>query len=439
MALPAVLLTVFLMLLFSSLKGIPILYPLLAGLVPVGLLALRGGTGLRALGLMMLSGVRRTSRIYEITLLVGGSAALWMACGTVPYLILHGLRVITPAYFVFSVFLITSLLALAIGSAFGTTGIIGVVFMVMARAGGVDPLLTAGAVLTAAYFCERSTPLSSCANLVSVISGADLYRYLKGLFLDTLVPLGVTGGLYLFFSLKNPLSASNLDVPTALGALFSFSPLVLLPAAAVAVCVALRLDVRLTLGLSILAAAAVAVLQQQMSPLETLETLLTGYRPALQTPLGANLTNGGLAGMVRPVMVIAVASAYSGIFEGTGMLAALETSVAQLVQRYGRFSGALVTGVVSACFGCSQTFAIISTHQFLSPYYEKTESGRAQLARDIGNAAVLTPALIPWNVAFTIPAAILAVDARCLPYAFFLYLAPLYMWGRSIVKTGRKG
>lgn len=123
-----------------------------------------------------------------------------MACGTVPYLILHGLRVITPAYFVFSVFLITSLLALAIGSAFGTTGIIGVVFMVMARAGGVDPLLTAGAVLTAAYFCERSTPLSSCANLVSVISGADLYGYLRGLFLDTLVPLGVTGGLYLYFS-----------------------------------------------------------------------------------------------------------------------------------------------------------------------------------------------------------------------------------------------
>lgn len=143
--------------------------------------------------------------------------------------------------------------------------------------------------------------------------------------------------------------------------------------------------------------------------------------------------------MIRPVLVIAVASAYSGIFEGTGMLKPLETFVAALVKRFGRFSGALVTGVVSACFGCSQTFAIISTHQFLSPYYEKTASGREQLARDIGNAAVLTPALIPWNVAFTIPAAILAVDARCLPYAFFLYLAPLYMWGRSIVKTGRKG
>ncbi len=439
MALPAVLLTVFLMLLFSSLKGIPILYPLLAGLLPVSLMALKGGTGLRALGLMIISGVRRTSRIYEITLLVGGSAALWMACGTVPYLILYGLRMITPSYFIFSVFLITSLLALAIGSAFGTTGIIGVVFMVMARAGGVDPLLTAGAVLTAAYFCERTTPLSSCANLVSVISGADLYGYLRGLFLDTLVPLGLTGGLYLYFSLKNPLTASNLDVPGVLETLFTFSPLVLLPAAAVVVCVALRLDVRLTLGLSILIAAAVAVLQQQMTPLETFRTLLTGYVPALKTPLAENLRNSGLAGMIRPVLVIAVASAYSGIFEGTGMLKSLETFVAALVKRFGRFSGALVTGVVSACFGCSQTFAIISTHQFLSPYYEKTASGRAQLARDSGNAAVLTPALIPWNVAFTIPAAILAVDVRCLPYAFFLYLAPLYMWGRSIVKMRRKG
>lgn len=439
MALPAVLLTVFALLLFSSLKGISIIYPLSAGLLLVMLLAVRDGHTPRALGGMVLRGVRKTSRIYEITLLVGASASLWMACGTVPYLIVHGLRLITPSYFVLSVFLITSLLALAIGSAFGTTGIIGVVFMVMARAGGVDPMLTAGAVLTAAYLCERSTPLSSCANLVAVISRTDLYGYLKGLFTDSLIPLLLTAGLYLYFSVKNPLTGSTGDVPALLQSLFSLSPVLLMPAVVVVICVAFRLDVRVTLGCSILTAALIAVLQQGMTPAEALWTLLTGYKPASSLPLAESLRNGGVGGMIRPVMVIAVASAYSGVFEGTRMLAALEATVASLARRFGRFSAALVTGVAGACFGCSQTFAIISTHQFLSPYYDDTERERAQLARDIGNAAVLTPALIPWNVAFTIPAAIMAVDARCLPYAFFLYLTPLCVWVRSIVKISRKG
>lgn len=425
------LLMIFVMLLYSSLQGISILYPLLAGLALLIALALKNGGSPTALMKMVWLGVRKTSKIYEITLLVGGSAALWMACGTVPFFIYYGLGFIKPQLFVVSVFLLTALMALAIGSAFGTTGIIGVVFMVMARAGGVDPNLTAGAILTAAYFCERSTPLSSCANLVAILTGSDIYAYIKRLFSGTwMIFFGVTVA-YGVLSFMNPLEGSYGNAAASLNTFFNLSPAVALPALAVMVCIALKLDVRYTLGSGIVSAIAVAMAVQGMGLREVLTVMFTGFDLNSTDPIAASLKNGGVMAMARAVMVIAVASAYSGIFEGTGMLVEFERHVDKLVAAMGRYTGILATAVAGSCFGCSQTFAIVTTNQFMAKYYGQSSREKLDLAEDIGNSAVVVPALIPWNVAFTIPAAILGVGKGAILYAFYLYLVPLFFLIRS--------
>lgn len=435
MLLNLALIVVFIMLLSASLQGITILYPLIAGLFLFILLSFRAGFKTTEIAGMIWSGIRKPSKIYEITLLVGASASLWMACGTVPLFIYYGLGLIRPELFVVSIFLITCLLALAIGSSFGTAGIVGVVFMVMARTGGVDPNLAAGAIITAAYFSERSTPLSSCANLVAVLTGTDLYGYLKKLFTGTFIPFAAATGLYLFFSLRNPLHGDFSAASASLELLFNLSPWAVLPAAVVVICVIFKADVRLTLLLSMIMAGAVGGLIQGQSPAELLTVMLTGYHGNSEDVLAASLQSGGMGAMIRPILVIAAASAYSGIFEGTGMLTHFEQTVAQLVQRFGRFAAVLGTSTVSACFGCSQTFSIITTHQFMAPYYAKNPEGRSQMAQDIGNTAVIIPALIPWNVASAIPAAILTVDAGFIPYAFFLYLVPLFIGSKAFVQT----
>lgn len=437
MALNLSLVAVFILLLFSSLNGITILYPLAAGLVLFILLSVKQGFSAADIVRMMGAGIRKPSKIYEILVLVGASVSLWMACGTVPYFIYHGLSFLAPEYFVVSVFVLTCLMGIGIGSSVGISGIIGVVFMVMARAGGVDPNLTAGAILTAAYFCERSTPLSSCANLVAVLAETDLYGYMKKLFTGTLIPFAVTAGLYLFFSLQNPIHGDFAGVTADIAAMFNLSDFVVIPAAAVLVCVIFRADVRLTLGLGILMAGVVGVMVQGQPPMEMLRIMITGYKSTSSGAVASHLQSGGIVGMMRPILVVVVAAAYSGIFEGTRMLIRFEQNVAGLVQRFGRFSGMIATSLVSSCFGCSQTFAIITTHQFMEPYYPKTLEGRSDEAQDIGNTAVLIPGLIPWNVAFSIPAAILSVDSGCIPYAFFLYIVPLFIWGREYSKRKR--
>jgi NhaC family Na+:H+ antiporter len=63
------------------------------------------------------------------------------------------------------------------------------------------------------------------------------------------------------------------------------------------------------------------------------------------------------------------------------------------------------------------------------------------LALDIADSAVVISVLIPWNVAGLIPAKMLGFDARFIPFAFFLYILPLYrmmIGGRAGPKKKQK-
>jgi len=65
------------------------------------------------------------------------------------------------------------------------------------------------------------------------------------------------------------------------------------------------------------------------------------------------------------------------------------------------------------------------TQQLVEPNYASLEDGNYQLARDLGNTAIVVAPLIPWNIAGLVPAQILLVDANFIPYAVYLYLLSL--------------
>ena len=61
--------------------------------------------------------------------LVGALIGVWIHCGTIPTLLYHGLNILNPRYFLISSFLMCSLVALIIGTSWGTVGTIGIVIM----------------------------------------------------------------------------------------------------------------------------------------------------------------------------------------------------------------------------------------------------------------------------------------------------------------------
>ena len=58
-------------------------------------------------------------------------------------------------------------------------GLEGVIFMALARSGGVDPVLTAGVLMSGVYFGDRCSPVSSSATLVAGITDTKIYDNVK--------------------------------------------------------------------------------------------------------------------------------------------------------------------------------------------------------------------------------------------------------------------
>ncbi|WP_419009251.1 Na+/H+ antiporter NhaC family protein, partial [Desulfovibrio sp.] len=133
-------------------------------------------------------GVRTIGNILKIFVLIGMLTAVWRSAGTIPYIIHHCLPWVDPAHFHLWVFLLCSLLSLLLGTSFGTASTLGVVFMLLARTAGLDPLLTAGAVMSGIYVGDRSSPMSSSAALVCALTGTSIYDNVRLMWRTSLLP-----------------------------------------------------------------------------------------------------------------------------------------------------------------------------------------------------------------------------------------------------------
>ena len=148
--------------------GKSVLWAILLGLVIFFLLGLRRGYRPAALWSMAWKKGREALVIIPVFLLIGTVTALWRASGTIAFFLYYGLGGIPHRWFLLAAFLLTAALSFALGTSYGVTGTAGVVLMTLARSGGVPAAMTAGAVLSGAYFGDRCSPMSSCAALVAL-------------------------------------------------------------------------------------------------------------------------------------------------------------------------------------------------------------------------------------------------------------------------------
>jgi len=253
-AIPAI----FVVLIYSVIKGVYVVYPLLLGLAVFLVLAWRRGHAPGKLLRMIGHGVAGSLQLDLILFLIGAAIALWMAAGTVPFLIYYGVRLIYPPLFIVSVFIITLLIALLMGTSTGAIGTIGLVFMMVARAGHIDTNLAAGAIIAAAYLGERTSPVSSTANLIAVVTNTKVHGNLRRLLKPTMWPLVATVSLYTLLSLQNPLHVDFHTTGNALARAFHLSPVVLLPLMIMLVFIMLKVDIRVTLTATVVSALGVA-------------------------------------------------------------------------------------------------------------------------------------------------------------------------------------
>lgn len=304
--------------------------------------------------------------------------------------------------------------------------------MALARSGGVDPLITAGAVMSGIYFGDRCSPASSSAILVANVTKTNLMDNVKNMHKTGLIAVLLSTGLYAFLSIRNPLQQVDAAIMDSMLKEFSLSVLTLLPAVFILVLPMLKLDIRWAFLGSILSGFILMVTLQDMELRDALKCCIFGF-----VPQDADLVNiiggGGAVSMLEVCGIIMLSCSYSGIFKGTDMLADVQGKINQMMSRTGRFLMMLIMGFMTSIVFCSQTIAIMLCSDLMTKPYLQTGGNRTELAIDIENATVLISVMIPWNIACTVPLEMMGVGVKTLAYSYLIFLLPvLYIFTKRI-------
>src|SRR5699024_10050871 len=127
----------------------------------------------------MMDGISDILIAVLILLTIGMVIAAWIASGTIPYIIYIGLELISPRFFLVSALLGCSFMSIAIGSSWSSAGTIGIAFMGIGAGLGINPAITAGAIISGCYFGDKLSPFSDTTNLSAALSKTTLFEHIN--------------------------------------------------------------------------------------------------------------------------------------------------------------------------------------------------------------------------------------------------------------------
>ena len=355
------------------------------GLVCFTLAARRRGHSWRALAAMAGDGARTAMVVLRVLVFIGCLTGLWRASGTIAFFVYHGLKLITPNIFLLAAFLMATVMSLTFGSAFGVAGTAGVILSVIARTGGADLAMTAGAVVSGAYRGERLSPASSSSALAAALAGTDQNAMQRRMWRTTPLPLALSLIFYGVLSVLFPIRQVD---PTILNAL------------------------------------------QESFDLGGLEALqISVFGCELDHPeLASILSGGGVVSMVNGMLIVLFSCTSSGILKGAGLLDPVKEELEHLTERTDLFFTTALVSLASAALLCNQSIALVLTEQRVGDQYRRRGQGGVDLAHALGNTAIPLPAMVPWSIAVSVPLAAMDASALAIPFACFLYLCPLCDW-----------
>ncbi len=131
-----------------------------------------------------------------ILMLIGAVIATWIASGTIPYIIYLGLKLISPKFFLLCACLAAAFMSMACGSSWSSAGTVGIAFMGIGAGLGINPAMTAGAIVSGAYFGDKQSPFSDTTNLASAMAGTTLFEHMSSMLWTTTPALVISLILY---------------------------------------------------------------------------------------------------------------------------------------------------------------------------------------------------------------------------------------------------
>ena len=397
---------------------------LFVGLVAFLTVGKMRGYTLKSMFKMSVDANKNSLVVIKVMLIIGMLTAAWRVSGTITIFVYYGMKVIIPPMFLIVTFLLCCILSYAIGPSFGVCGTVGILFMALARSGGVNPILTAGVIMSGIYFGDRCSPVSSSANMVAGITNTKIYDNVKIMIKTGALPFAISLVIYIILSITNPITSVDQSMVQTFENEFNLSIWSFLPAVLVIGMPLIKIGVVKAMTASILSAIIVAWLVQGVDLTSILRICIFGYESA-SSGLGAILNGGGLVSMLEIVVILIISSSYSGIFSGTKMLDSLQEKLGKACNVAGRFAIMVAMSIAMASIFCNQTIGTLMCADLMRKPYIDGGGDNTELAIDLENSVILIACFIPWSIGCSVPLLMLGVDFKALPFAVFMYLVPI--------------
>lgn len=405
-----------------------ILYPLLLGVTGLGFVASRRGYSLRSILSMACAGAVQPLIVIKLLVHVGALTAMWRSSGVICFLVYHGLHWLSPRYFLEGAFLLSAAFSFLLGTSLGTVSVLGIALIVIAGGGGLSVPMTAGAIVAGAFLGDRGSPMSSSAYLVASITHTPLYANIANMLRTGWIPLLLTMAGYALLARTHGLEYFDPAFIQAMDEAFVRHPLMLVPPLLILGGCALRIRFTYVMPVSTLSAMALCFFLQEQNVATIIRTLFLGYQPAEVTPATLLFAGGGWISVVPAMCIIFCSSAFAGILAGAHLLAEVEKAVIRLHARCGAYLTNMLVSAATSALACNQTLAIILTNQLQFPLHNQSPASRSRFALMLENSVVMLSALVPWNIAVSLPLAILDAGPSSIVYAFYVWLIPLFGW-----------
>jgi Na+:H+ antiporter, NhaC family len=395
----------------------------------------------------MVHGLALGTGAMFILLAVGALIGTWILSGTVPTLIHYGLAILHPAYFYPVACLLCALVALSIGSSWTTAGTLGVALMGVAVGLGMSPEITAGAIISGAYFGDKMSPLSDTTNLAPASAGSELFSHIRHMIWTTGPSFLIALVLFTLLGLRGgdgSDAASLAALRDAIDARFNIGVHLLVPLALVLWMAWRRTPAFPTIFVGALVGAVFAVLFQPgltieaaanedlSTPLSLLAgswmALFDGFKLATESEaLDELLQRGGMSSMLNTIWLIMCALSFGAVMERLGMLERLiRSTLAAAKSTASLIIAVLLTAIGVNIVAADQYIAIVLPGRIYRLEFEKRGLAPVNLSRALEDAGTMTSVLVPWNTCGAYMAATLGVATFAyLPYAFFNLLSPV--------------
>lgn len=395
----------------------------------------------------ILASINRSMQAILILAILGAIIASWMAAGTIPSMMYYGIKIISPKVFLVTACILCSIVSLATGSSWSTAGSMGVALMGVGAALGFPPAMTAGAVVSGAYFGDKMSPLSDTTNLAPAMAGATLFGHIKHMVYTTGTSMLIALVVYAIMGFMH--ASSNEPDLSVIDEILGFiqqssniSVVTLVPPLFVICAVALKLP-----AIPSLVGGAVIAVPFMFMNHAAIETALgdkvinnvfyimnngisLGIVPEGASPiieeLSSLLSSSSVQGMMWTISIILSAMCFGGILDCTGMMA----SFASIFLKVAKGRGGLVLSTELMCIitnavCCDQYLSLVLPGRMFKESFEDMRLRPENLSRCLEDSGTITSNFFAWNTCGATMRNFLGIDSSYIPYAILNWMNPV--------------